>query len=107
MAKLKGVLLHGADGALYLIEGGLRACRIDPDDPARRDDPAYRAMIERVRERLADEAQLGELEAKLPPPPGDDPNLRSRILQALNVEIDRSDEGDILTIESTGTFRGF
>lgn len=107
MAKFTGVLLQGADGALYLVEGGLRASRIDPDDPARRDDPAFQAMIARVRNRLADQGQLGELEARMPPPPADDPNLRSRVLQALNVEIDRSDEGDILTIESTGTFRGF
>ena len=72
MAKFTGVLLQGADGALYLVEGGLRASRIDPDDPARRDDPAFQAMIARVRNRLADQGQLGELEARMPPPPADD-----------------------------------
>jgi hypothetical protein len=101
MAKFTGVLLQGADGALYLVEGGLRASRIDPADPM------FQAMVARVQGRLADKGQLGELEAKLPAPPADEPNLRSRVMQALNVEVDRNDEGDILTIESTGTFRGF
>jgi hypothetical protein len=97
MAKLNGVLLRGADGALYLVEGGLRASRIDPADPA------YQAMVAHVERRFIPAQALADQQ---PVAADDQANQRSRILQALNVEIERSDEGDILTIESTGTFSG-
>jgi hypothetical protein len=100
MAKLNGVLLRGADGALYLVEGGLRASRIDPADPA------YQAMVAHVERRFIPAQALADVEAQQPVAADDQANQRSRILQALNVEIERSDEGDILTIESTGTFSG-